>query len=698
MRRLFFLSLASLFLFALNMCGSRTEETTTVIPVTTTTAEVTTTTQPPATTTTATQTQPPTTTQQMATTTSVTTAVSTSASIMTTTQTTAGTTSQTTTPPTTTIITTLTEATTTTPTSATTVTTVTVVTTTTTTETTTEPVTTIPTTTVTTIPETTIPETTTTTEAEFTPIATVLATQPTGEVKVRGIVYYAIPAITGRASYYIYDGTGHILVIDDNAVEIGDGVELTASFDKSEPSPQLINVTSITENADMTVMPEYVVTEMSDIASHPKTDFAFYGSPLTITGVVAPMGPPGQFMLESVPNKVILNGKAFTSGNPFLGLNGQTVTINAVVHFYDDMMSAWHVLYDPAYPIEGSGDPYVDYPFVPGVGGALMLPTPSEPEAGKFGGFMITDVNMEKDSMFGTIHTVADMWFPPASDFGGTSYTLQYYDTGDQIWKNWQHYDEDLTTTGDNFSLRMYESRTLRLKMNGGPMDGYTSNEQAYSLPTVYCDFTGWSVSYGVNEQGIMLPFVGFTIEASFTAINFAGEENVDVSDTLIYKWYRVDPVTYAMTLIAGATGQTAYNTTPADIGYYIAVKAEGDGVDSSGFSLFLLETIVIMGNLGHITDATANGFTVNLFYLVDGLETFNFTVYDQDWEFVQVMEVVQGDNAAIYHVTLNGASITTEYTINYTTDSWAMQFDMGIGGEMHHYMEFYTVQLVLPE
>jgi hypothetical protein len=459
---------------------------------------------------------------------------------------------------------------------------------------------------------TTVPTTATTTEIttvteEFVDIADILTDQPTGEVKVRGVVYYAI-AGTEQPSYYLYDGTGYILVIDSNVVEIGDGVQFSAEFDTSEPAPQLINVSGFLGYSEKPALPEYVVTGIPDIVAHPDTDYTFYGSPLRITGVVTSMGPA--LMLENGASKVILNNKAFLAGNPFLSLIGQTVTINAVVHFYDDMMSAWHVLYDPAYPVEEE-EPIVENPFIPGSGGVLSERTPSVLEPGTFAGLMITKVDREPGA-FGGVSNVVEMMFPYPDNFDATSYTLQYFDANDSTWKNYQHNDEDLTTTGDNFSLTMYESMTLRLIINDGPNAGFTSNEQSYVLSVQDCRYLGYLIEYGINDEGIMVPFVGFTIHASFTAENFSDETIVDVSNTLTYKWYRLDPITYEMILIESATGLIEYDATMADVGYYICVIAEGDGINSDGMYFAMVDWIVLAGNPGFITNASASGFTIN--------------------------------------------------------------------------------------
>ncbi|MFA5467239.1 MAG: hypothetical protein WC251_05240 [Candidatus Izemoplasmatales bacterium] len=58
-------------------------------------------------------------------------------------------------------------------------------------------------------------------------------------------------------------------------------------------------------------------------------------------------------------------------------------------------------------------------------------------------------------------------------------------------------------------------------------------------------------------------------------------------------------------------------------------------------------------------------------------------------------MSVVQGDNPAIYHVSIDDTTITNNYSFSYNNGYWAMQFDMAPGEEFHHYVEMGYVELV---
>ena len=116
--------------------------------------------------------------------------------------------------------------------------------------------------------------------------------------------------------------------------------------------------------------------------------------------------------------------------------------------------------------------------FTPGEGGTLpVFPQFTLPE-GKIGGLFLT-YSHRSNGMFagsGSRPTV-DMEFPAPETIGANSYTVQISANNGQSWSNYQHYYEDLTLTGDNFSLSPDASYTFRLRANGGPKDGFTSNE-----------------------------------------------------------------------------------------------------------------------------------------------------------------------------------------------------------------------------
>ena len=101
-------------------------------------------------------------------------------------------------------------------------------------------------------------------------------------------------------------------------------------------------------------------------------------------------------------------------------------------------------------------------------------------------------------------------------------------------------------------------------------MDGYTSNEVTVDPSPVSTYFSSW------GSVGSMSSYVGETFNCYAVATRIA--EGVAVSPRYMsYQWYRVDPVTYEMEAIAGATS-TQYTAQEEDGGYALLLKASGDG------------------------------------------------------------------------------------------------------------------------
>lgn len=560
--------------------------------------------------------------------------------------------------------------------------------------------TTVPTTIPTTVP-TTVPTTTestivtTTTVLEIPDTVTEILSQTDGTlVKVTGVVYYVI-ATPERPGYYVYDGTGTILVIDSNTVAVGDGVTLEASYDLDEPSPQLINVTSFAASTAFTTLPTYETISFADLVAHPSADLSFYGKTLLVTGIVGMSGPLYYLTDAGSTPWVIINGKSFVpSGyNPFADQVGSTVTIETVVHFFGTPDNQWQVLVaNESAPLD----------FIPGEGGTLVPPVPSSGISNQFPGLYLTEVGNYLSMWYEgdpVAYHLVEMEFPYAAELEGTGYTLQYFDSVDTSWKAFQYNSADLTCgpAVNNFSIYVDSGLTLRLLLSGGPKDGYTSNEVTYSISAIPAEFSGYSVSWGMSLSGIMMPFVGYEIyDVSVSGYNWSSGSTVDVSTYITIEWYRVDPVTFQFTRIIGASGN-AYATTEADAGYLIAVRGVGDGVNIEGYHQFLFQPAVKLMNIGYLTNATANGFTLNLFKAVSGLEVANFEINDQDSNPVQIASIVQGENGAIWHITFADSTVTTGYGVLYIDSGWAVAFKETMG-PMTHYMEWTYVTLVITE
>lgn len=533
------------------------------------------------------------------------------------------------------------------------------------------------------MPTTTAATEITTTADPYDSIAEILSNPPTGSVRVSGVVYYII-ATDLNPSYYIFDGTGTILVFNDpRSVTMGQGVTIEASYDDSAPSPQLINVTSFESSTHFTSFPEYATTAISAIASHLATDAAFHGTPLTVTGFVrmefTAMGPVYYLEDPITSVKVIINGKSFapTGSNPYAMIVGSKVSAAIVVHFFDPMLSMWHVLV---------GTPTELPPFEPGEGGALVIPEPSDPILNQFPGLFLTKVGRYLSFTYNgepVWKSLVEMEFPTALSMGGTGYYLQYYDAG---WKDLE-YDglpQPFDASWDNLSLYLSGSYTLRLFLVGGPLQGYASNEVGFVATSVEAEFTGYGYSWGMGSSStaIMMPFAGFEIyDVSVSATTWIDEQTVDVSSYITIEWYRVDPVTFAMTKIEGASG-SSYITTPQDAGYYILFRGIGDGIHVGGYLQRMVKTEVSIPNRGYVSDAASDGFTLHLEHSVPGMNAEDFKIFDQDGNAVEVAAVTPLEGGASYRIVFaetNG--VTTGYGVSYTEGSWTVAFALPYGG-----------------
>ena len=92
--------------------------------------------------------------------------------------------------------------------------------------------------------------------------------------------------------------------------------------------------------------------------------------------------------------------------------------------------------------------------------------------------------------------------------------------------------------TGDNFSLSPDASYTFRLLANGGPKNGFTSNEVLASLSGIDTRFAGWSLDENMFLTGIMAPNIGRGLEAGFTVRKLSDDS--DVTGHLTYQWFKI--------------------------------------------------------------------------------------------------------------------------------------------------------------
>lgn len=313
--------------------------------------------------------------------------------------------------------------------------------------------------------------------------------------------------------------------------------------------------------------------------------------------------------------------------------------------------------------------------FTPGEGGTLpAFPQFSLPD-GKIGGLFLTYSHRHNGLFAGSgTYAVVDMEFPEPSTIGANSYTVQISANNGQSWSNYQHYYEDLTLTGDNFSLSPDASYTFRLRANGGSKDGFTSNEVMAELSGIDTRFAGWGLDESMAITGIMAPNIGRGLEASFTVKKLS--DDTDVEGHLSYQWFRVNPLTYDMTPIEGATGLT-YTTTIADAGYKLALRATGDETQAGGMAQIISSWQNLVSNNSYTSNADQTGFNLYLYKQLSGLTVNDLELTDVDYNTVAISNVQSLSNNASFRISATLDPSKTPYRLMSKSDCWQIVSQM---------------------
>lgn len=287
--------------------------------------------------------------------------------------------------------------------------------------------------------------------------------------------------------------------------------------------------------------------------------------------------------------------------------------------------------------------------FTPGAGGSLPAFTPFTAPSEKISGLLVRSTERENNVFFTGTRAIVELRFPMPSEFEATSYTLQYSENDGVLWQNYKYNDVDLTTTGDNFSLNFAGNYKLRLLVNGGPKNGYTSNEVFAPLSSIDTRFSGWSLDESMFITGIMAPNIGRGLQAGFSVKKLS--DATDVVGALTYQWYRLNPATFEMTPIPNASSLT-YITTEADAGYLTLIKASGNGVNAGGFVQIYSSMPNVISNKARVSNVSNEGFTLNLYKsLTGGLSVADLKLVDKDAAPITINSVGIGANSAIYNI-----------------------------------------------
>ena len=247
-------------------------------------------------------------------------------------------------------------------------------------------------------------------------------------------------------------------------------------------------------------------------------------------------------------------------------------------------------------------------------------------------------------------------WAEPER-FGGESYTLEYRYGTEGEW---------LTQIGDDNKVIYFDKESLgcgfkihhlgakvsfRLKMHGGSKDGYLSNEVSVTTPTMFTAYGGYGVS---NEPTYSIVGEPLTTEYNLTVRAYDAkyekyESYTNEDGVFRYKWYRQNPKTNDITLIAGANEQT-YTPTMADVGYWLYCEISGDEEHCSFIYRYLPNGynptvyIPVKGAPAYYGD---DGFVLNTDYVVPEPKKnlmMNWYEYDEETQTGQEIFATLGD------------------------------------------------------
>lgn len=327
-------------------------------------------------------------------------------------------------------------------------------------------------------------------------------------------------------------------------------------------------------------------------------------------------------------------------------------------------------------------------PFVPGGGGTLPTFTEFQPIEGKVGGFLVYS-SIRHNDWFGTgTYAEVEMSFPDAATLGAETLVLQYKKT-DGTWASLLNNDQEITTTGNNFSLNMYQTYTLRLLLRGGAKSGYVSNEQTAALSTVNTYFSQVTLDESMFLTGVMAPWVGRGLQVSYVVKKLSDGEVVNGG--LSYQWCRVNPVTYEATLIPGADS-LLYATTNADLGYKLLVKATGNETTVGGFYQMMSSSNIVSPNKCQVANQVVTGFTLFLHQDLPKIDTGELILRDKDWAKVPIASVTR-EGSGVFQVTAALSMDKNPYYLQNKSNFWRICTEMAFG-QIHDLMEGVSIDL----
>lgn len=327
--------------------------------------------------------------------------------------------------------------------------------------------------------------------------------------------------------------------------------------------------------------------------------------------------------------------------------------------------------------------------FTPGSGGSIPDIPPLEGEANRISGFMVVKSDRENNVFFSGTRAVIDMSFPPPSTYGASGYQLQRADPGGSNWSNYLTTGSD---SQDNFSFNPDGAYQYRLVVQGGAKNGYLSNMVTGIPSSVDTRFSQWGLDESMFISGVMWPWVGRGLTASFTANRLSDDS--EVIGGLTYQWYRVNPFTSEMTIIPGATSLT-YITTESDLGgYQLLCRATGNGSTVGGHVQVMSSGGVLVPNKSYYSGLATNGFNLHLFKSVPSLtpEDLKLTYWAGATERqVPILSVTAVDGNASFRIGANLPTNVHQFTLSNQSPVWSL----GSATGPEHFMQ--SLQITVP-
>lgn len=306
-----------------------------------------------------------------------------------------------------------------------------------------------------------------------------------------------------------------------------------------------------------------------------------------------------------------------------------------------------------------------------------------------FPGLMIHSIDYQSHYMGGTVFRVY-LEFPLPESLGADYFILEYFSESEQIWKTFMYEDEPLTTwfyntweerwmNTTNFALNLPIDTEYRLRTYGTPEPMF-SNAVYVTGSSFNTQFMGWNMDGSMYLTGVMMPEFGFGLEVSATVYDHDLEMYLE--DVLIYEWYRVNPYTYEMTLIEGATSNL-YITTFEDVGYIILSRIKGDGISAGGFvQMMSWETVKVM-NPTRLVSYTTSGFVLEFSHLFDPTDLESLVLFNEYFDELTITDIIATPNPFVYEFVVD-LSESSYVSLQLVTNSWMM---VKLGSYMHYQM-----------